>query len=206
MFGTFDCCASISNRDTLVPVEPAKRWRSAGMGPSAAPAPDPLNPLGPATQRREGEDLEPWITRASSAPVPPAAPEGSQPGRLPSAAAPEGSQFGRLPSADPGRRPAQTGQFDPGTVRSGLFDPPPPDGAQRGPSSSWMPCKVPRQQKRELLAELEQMGRKREKVQLSIYEQPLHINVLWYRGGLVFEAHITRIMAQGPSRSCDESK
>jgi len=38
--------------------------------------------------------------------------------------------------------------------------------------------------------------------------QPLHINVWWYRGGLVFEAHrlLYHPEAQGRSRTCNESK
>ena len=125
LFGNLDCCEAISNRSTLVPVESTKRWRSAGMGPSATP-PDPLNPLDPANRRREGEDLA--VKRVSSAPAPPAAPEGFR--------------------------------------RAEWFDATPlaADGVQRGPSMPSMPCKVPRRQRRELVAELEQLVRKQEKV------------------------------------------
>jgi len=35
---------------------------------------------------------------------------------------------------------------------------------------------------------------------------PLHSNVPWFRGGLVFDSCITQLKAQGPSRTCNESK
>jgi hypothetical protein len=113
------------------------------MGPSATP-PDPLNPLDPVSQRRQGEDLV--INRVSSAPAPPAAPEG----------------FRTRPSAE---------WFDatPPALAAGGVQRGPSDGMQRGPSdgvqrSPSMPCKVPRRQRKELVAELEQVVRKQEKV------------------------------------------